>query len=252
MPFRRASQGSEGPPLRARGRAEPFSKSHQRLQRIESKLNGRGWHSQVIVRPQDRSPDAFSGRPVAWRFCLQSGGGERQAFLTATWTLEGCGLGNSLPISPLNRDVGNLHAMEKRLIRINLGTLLAGHLSGAVKTPVAFSRHLDHCKSRMPPLVGGGRLNRAKNERDRPGRLSSSYGIRIIGVRMLAPNRASPAWLHGPAGVQRPLIWRSKGAVRRRSRGLSCAPSTPIGMSRQRRVRLFERNKGSQKLKMVP
>ena len=45
---------------------------------------------------------------------------------------------------------------------------------------------------------------------------------------------------------------RSKGAVIRRRRGFSYAPSTPMGISRQRRVRLFERNSGSQKLKMVP
>jgi hypothetical protein len=52
--------------------------------------------------------------------------------------------------------------------------------------------------------------------------------------------------------AQRPRDWRLKGAVRRRSSGFSCPPSTPIGMVLQRRVRLFERNRGSQKLKIVP
>ena len=49
-----------------------------------------------------------------------------------------------------------------------------------------------------------------------------------------------------------PAAQRQNGVVIRRSSGRSRKPSIPIGMVAQRRVRLRERNKGSQKLKIVP
>jgi hypothetical protein len=66
------------------------------------------------------------------------------------------------------------------------------------------------------------------------------------------PKAVSTGSLPGHARNQRPRDLRSNGAVSRRRSGFSCPPSTPIGIVLQRRVRLFERNSGSQKLKIVP
>jgi hypothetical protein len=69
--------------------------------------------------------------------------------------------------------------------------------------------------------------------------------------RDLGSRRTSPGPERRAGSSSRPAQ-RENGVVIRRSRGRSRRPSIPIGMVAQRRVRLLERNRGSQKLKIVP
>jgi hypothetical protein len=59
--------------------------------------------------------------------------------------------------------------------------------------------------------------------------------------------RIGRSYQTNPRGAQ-----RENGVVIRRSNGRSRRPSMPIGMVAKRRVRLLDRNRGSQKLKIVP
>ena len=90
-------------------------------------------------------------------------------------------------------------------------------------------------RSWLPRVLAGptGSPARAAARKSGSSALTSSLRARPFG--------------RGGTGVQ-----RQNGVVIRRKSGRSRRPSTPIGMVAQRRVRLLERNSGSQKLKIVP
>ena len=105
-------------------------------------------------------------------------------------------------------------------------------------------------RTRAPRGILGARPRQAmRNEPEQPRKQTVRAPARGCQTNPSAPpgarNEPGPLW-PGPGAH------RQNGVVIRRSSGRSRKPSIPIGMVAQRRVRLRERNRGSQKLKMVP